>query len=251
MLLSLTRPAASVRPAPLVRALLDGEATWGTRVKRHCRRVLHACEVSFRTQRVAAVSVVRFRIRLVTAVPAPRGALLIQGPEADTLNDAEWHVMPSAALGNAAQHQTLLRASSSRSSASRSTSLLRPLTALLFEAWDTRLDWMPSAGACGRLRLETLPVRGCQICCVLRGDGGIGCTFFRLSGVPRIQLQPGTSSLLAGLYLFELPVQNPAPQSQRFHPKSEGFFSERSQGFAQCRNCSSVCRSLRRVSWKA
>ena len=46
----------------------------------------HACEVSFRTQRVAAVSVVRFRIRLVTTVPAPRGALLIQGPEADALS---------------------------------------------------------------------------------------------------------------------------------------------------------------------
>eukprot|EP00439_Symbiodinium_sp_Y106_P047491 s5045_g6.t1 len=133
VLLSLTRPAASVRPAPLVRALLDGE-------------------VSFRTQRVAAVSVVRFRIRLVTAVPAPRGALLIQGPEG-----------------------------------------------FFFSEQCQPVDVPPET--VDRFALRSM------------GDGGIGCTFFRLSGVPRIQLQPGTSSLLAGLYLFELPVQNPVSLS--------------------------------------
>ena len=49
---------------------------------------------------------------------------------------------------------------------------------------------------------------------VCQGDGRIGCTFFRLAGIPRIQLQPGASDLLPGLYLFELPVQNPVLRLQ-------------------------------------
>ncbi|CAE7435844.1 PAP18 [Symbiodinium natans] len=129
VLVSLTRPAASIQAAPLVRALLDAE-------------------VSFRTQRVAAVSVVRFRIRLVTAVPAPRGALLIQGPEG-----------------------------------------------FFFSEQCQPVDVPPETP-------DSLVIRSI-------GDGRIGCTFFRLAGIPRIQLQPGASDLLPGLYLFELPVQNP------------------------------------------
>ncbi|CAJ1372945.1 unnamed protein product [Effrenium voratum] len=38
------------------------------------------------------------------------------------------------------------------------------------------------------------------------GDGTVGCSFFRLLGVPRLQLQ---GDLEPGLYSFELPVQNP------------------------------------------
>eukprot|EP00438_Fugacium_kawagutii_P022782 Skav228487 [mRNA] locus=scaffold1092:195788:198135:- [translate_table: standard] len=60
-LLFLPRAAAQLMTAPLLRALLDAK-------------------VSFRTQRVAATSVARFQIRIATTVPAPTGALIIQGP---------------------------------------------------------------------------------------------------------------------------------------------------------------------------